>query len=222
MNWDIRIRLIVGFVLIVGVLASGLLRLWAGALLATKGETRFAYVNRPTAADHARWDREVAEIQRIKRGGEFYEPLQLFFEFPGVDHPSMVANAEVQIASETSVVGIEIAGEALAFVLDGMANPKKHIANLHVHGTAISVTYCNLVDCVRVLAQDGEKALTLSVGGLDVNNQMVLLWEGKRYGQSCLEIPLADYPFERMQWGEWLSQYPETRVYTAADADTTN
>ena len=120
------------------------------------------------------------------------------------------------------MVGVEIAGEAFAFVLDDMANPRKHIANLHVHGKAISVTYCNLVDCVRVLTQDDDQPLALSVGGLDVNNQMVLLWEGKRYGQSSLAIPLGDYPFERMQWGEWLSQYPETRVYTAANHDSAN
>ncbi|MAI70461.1 MAG: hypothetical protein CMM01_06065 [Rhodopirellula sp.] len=218
MNWDIRIHLIVGFVLI----ASGLLRLWAGALLVVKGEARFAYVNRPTAADHAQWDREAADIKRIKRGGEFYEPLQMFFNFPGVDQPSMVVGEDVQIDSEDPVVGVEIAGEAFAFVLDDMANPRKHIANLHVHGKAISVTYCNLVDCVRVLTQDDDQPLALSVGGLDVNNQMVLLWEGKRYGQSSLAIPLGDYPFERMQWGEWLSQYPETRVYTAANHDSAN
>ena len=217
MRLNSQIRLFAGLLCVIGLVVFGSLRLWIGKSLTPKGESRFAYVDRPTAEDHAQWDREAAEFQRVKLGGDDYLPLQRLFEFPGVDHPSMVSKDHIALASETPIVGIEVSGEAYAFVLDSMSDPRTHIVNLYVHGVAISVTYCNLVDCIRVLTTEGKELLPLGVGGLDVDNQLVLLWQGIRYGQSSTKLPLADYPFHRMEWGEWLSKHPDTRVYRAAD-----
>ncbi len=216
MRLNSQIRLFAGLLCVIGLVVFGSLRLWVGKSL-TPGESRFAYVDRPTAEDHAQWDREAAESQRVKLGGDYYFPLQRLFEFPGVDHPSMVSKDHIALASETPIVGIEVSGEAYAFVLDSMSDPRTHIVNLYVHGVAISVTYCNLSDCIRVLTTEGKELLPLGVGGLDVDNQLVLLWQGIRYGQSSTKLPLADYPFHRMKWGEWLSKYPDTRVYRATD-----
>ena len=130
MRLNSQIRLFAGLLCVIGLVVFGSLRLWVGKSLTPKGESRFAYVDRPTAEDHAQWDREAAESQRVKLGGDYYLPLQRLFEFPGVDHPSMVSKDHIALASETPIVGIEVSGEAYAFVLDSMSDPRTHIVNL--------------------------------------------------------------------------------------------
>ncbi|QDV82167.1 hypothetical protein [Planctomycetes bacterium TBK1r] len=44
----------------------------------------------------------------------------------------------------------------------------------------LSVTSCDLVDCVCVLTNDDDKPIPLHVGGLDIENQMVFLLGDKR------------------------------------------
>lgn len=51
-------------------------------------------------------------------------------------------------------MGIVINGEACAFVIQAMCPIDQHIVNLILNSTSISVTYCDLVDCVRVVKSD--------------------------------------------------------------------
>ena len=110
-----------------------------------------------------------------------------------------------------AVVGIEINGEACAFVLDSLRQPERHIVNLTFDRTALSVTYCDLVDCVREgfvsvpfaeppreidleelgLLHDGTKLIRL--GDVASIRHGMALWFGKRQtGETTME--LRKYP----------------------------
>ncbi|MGI9473523.1 MAG: DUF3179 domain-containing (seleno)protein [Rubripirellula sp.] len=185
------------------------------------GESKFAYINPPTEAERRQWRIEAEELQRLMEGGEFYEPLVFFVDYPGVDDPSLQELSEVDVPEEAPIVGVEVDGESCAFVLEQMTDPTRHIANLTINKVPISVSYCDLADCARVLTNQPKdsrgpnQTLGLSVGGLDINHQLVYLLRGERYGQESKGIPLADYPFERMRFDEWIQKHPDTLVYIA-------
>jgi hypothetical protein len=82
-----------------------------------------------------------------------------------------------------------------------------------LNDTPFSIAYCDLKSHVRVLSRAGDTPIPLRVGGMDVDNQMVLLLDGQRYDQGSPEIPLQDVPFEKTTWGKWKARHPETLVY---------
>jgi Protein of unknown function (DUF3179) len=155
--------------------------------------------------------------QLAMRGGEFYKPLQLTVDFPGVEQPQLQEWESVKLSNTTSVVGVEVDGEFCAFVLDSMSDPEHHIVNMMLNKQAISVTYCNLSDCARVLTNDDSKPIPLHVGGLDVDRKMVFLLGSERYGQSSEGLPLRDHEFVRCTLGEWAKLHPSTKVYAGIE-----
>jgi hypothetical protein len=77
----------------------------------------------------------------------------------------------------------------------------------------ISVTYCDIEDCVRVFTkEDGVDAVDLMVGGRDEDGMVVLL-DGTLYAQMSSDVPLQDYPYALTTWGGWLRDHPESKVY---------
>ena len=163
----------------------------------------------PTAQELAK----AAEYEKLVAGGVSHKPLSRVVDYPGITAPKMMDANAVDLPDSTEIVGVEINGEFRAFVLNAMLSPREHIINLVVDECPLSVTYCNLVDCVRVLTRAGDGPIPLNVGGMDQDNQMVFLLEGARYGQASPGLPLIDHPFNRTTWGEWNGQHPTTRVY---------
>ena len=161
----------------------------------------------------ARQQAEEAEYEKVRGGGEFYKPLRMVVDYPGVEAPKLLAVDSANLPASTQIVGVEVDGEFCAFVLNSMLNPRHHIVNMMLNERPLSVTYCDLVDCVRVLTNDDKKPISLHVGGLDVDNQMVFLLGDKRYGQSSNGLPLLDHPFDRMTLGEWKDLHPTTKLY---------
>ncbi len=161
---------------------------------------------------------EERQWQQIQAGGGFYKPLEMVADFPGVEQPTLLDVESVELPLSTPIVGVEVDGEFCAFVLESMLDPRHHIVNLMLKRTPLSVTYCNLVDCVRVLTRDSETPIPLRVGGLDVDRQMVLLLDETRYGQSSGELPLQDHEFVRMTLSEWANLHPATKVYVGPNA----
>ena len=164
---------------------------------------------------------EAEEGRRLMRGGKHYKRLKLLTEYPGIYRHDLLTADKVNLAPETAVAGLEVDGQHYAFVLETMV--ERHIANLVLDELPISVTYCDLADCVRVftlppaalLAPAVTAPLKFSVGGLDIDNRLVLLLDEQRYSQESKQIPAADYPFDRMRWDQWLKKHPDTLVYLA-------
>lgn len=156
----------------------------------------------------------VAVAGLASEAGRKHDPLGMVLDIAGVKHPDLVAASELQLNSDEEVIGVEFQGKAFAFVKRGMHDPTTHIANLLVDGKPLSVTYCSMAQCARVVtADERDEPLDLRVGGLDIHSQMVLLFEEQRFGQASMQLPLNDQPFQQMTLGEWTKRHPSTSVY---------
>lgn len=176
---------------------------------ATVADLPFSHVREMTAERKAYW----RERDRICAGGLYYKPLKILEDLPGVLQPELMEIDEVQLPDSTVVVGVDISGKSYAFAIDAMMQAEDHIVNLMLNETPVSVTYCDLVDCVRVLKSDDKTPPPLRVGGLDVDNQLVFLFNEERYGQESTGLPLEDVPFTRTTLGDWKLRNPGTRIY---------
>lgn len=146
--------------------------------------------------------------------GAHHDRLRFVVDLSGVDNPQFMHATSTKLDTSDEVVGLIIAGKAFAFSRRAMSSPSTHIINFNVAETPISVTYCNLVDQARVLSgPSGPGRNRLRVGGLDVHRQLVFLLDEKRYGQTSSDLPLKDYPFERMTLAEWVAKHPDSSIY---------
>lgn len=146
--------------------------------------------------------------------GEFHEQLRIVADMPGVVDPRFTDATSTSLAAADEIIGIVIADQAFAFARRVMHSPEKHIINLCIDENPVSVTYCDIVDTVRVLhGPHGIRPLDLRVGGMDVNQQLVVLLGGVRYGQGSPDVPLADYAFERTTLERWIAEHPESMIY---------
>jgi hypothetical protein len=193
-------------------LVVALVNLGIAQMRPVAGERSLVCRYKPSAEELAKWATEELQQKLAMNGGAFHQPLRLFVDFPGVQQPDLWQASEVELSDEASVVGLEVDGQYCAFVLDAMRDPARHIVNMVMNHQTVSVTYCDLVDCVRVLQSDSPSPVDLHVGGLDINQQMVFLLDGQRYGQSSPDLPLLDYPYVRTTWGQWKQQHPSTQV----------
>ncbi len=212
-------RKVIALLLVALASIVGVANLWAARLSPTAGEAVYKPHAPRTEEEKARDRLEFAEQERAMKGGAFHKPLHIYAYFPGIDQPLLNDLSDVDLPDLTPVVGVEVNGQSCAFVLNDMKDPATHIVNLIMQGKSISVAYCDLVDCVRVVSDDSQRPIPLHVGGLDVDQQLVLLLNGERYGQESPDLPLQDYPFVRMSLLEWKQLHPDTRVYIAPKID---
>jgi hypothetical protein len=208
-------RLVVSSALasIVIMLASTVVaQAWAGRINAVSASP-FSCIAPDTAQEIAYWQ----EQDRLLQAGRHYKSLRVFSDQPGVTQPALVVVADnIETPDSTPIVGVEINGQACALVLDSMSDIDRHVVNLVIGNNPISVAYCDLADCVRVVKDDRTESaspIPLRVGGLDINHQLVLLLRGERYGQQSLGLPLQDHPFTRTSLGEWKKRHPKTWLY---------
>jgi hypothetical protein len=106
-----------------------------------------------------------------------------------------------------------------------MRDMTNHIVNDVVNGTAVTVTYCDLADCVRGFGGEARPTpLNIDQGGL-LDGEMVLRIGRSGYlqkSQALIEtdighrpapFPYAEVPLTRTTWAAWKAQHPETDVY---------
>lgn len=159
------------------------------------------------------------EAELVASGNDDHINLRTVMDSPGVDNPPMSTLESADLPDHTRVIGIEIKGSAACYVVSAMVDESKHIINTVIKETPVSITYCPLVDCARVLTSPGETQpgsaapIKLRLGGLDSQNQMVFKYGDVRYGQSSIKIPLADVPYESTTLGEWRRQHPNSKIF---------
>ncbi len=135
------------------------------------------------------------------------------FILPGITDIELLAVDATNIPDETPVVGVVVENEARAYLTDGMTRMDSHIVNDRIGQRSVSVTYCDRTDCVRVLTDETATApLALELGGFS-DAQMLLRWKENMYPQSSEQIPLQAQEFQRVTWGVWKQEHPETVVY---------
>lgn len=211
-----RIRVIASAMITLIVVSVGLFQ-WADYVNSAGAGTIRSLTPPLTPEAIALQAAEELEWQRLKNGGEYYKQLKIVSDYAGHVPTELLDAESVTLPPSTEIVGVEVAGEFCAFVLDSMSNPRYHIVNTMLNMKPISVTYCDLVDCVRVLTDDDSTTIPLHMGGLDVNNQMVLLLDGERFGQSSEGLPLKDHDFVRTTLGDWMNRHPSTKIYVCPE-----
>jgi hypothetical protein len=135
------------------------------------------------------------------------------------------AEAGAAIGDDDEVIGVVAGGKARAYRMPAMRIPTRHIINDVVGGVAVSVTYCNLRQCVRGFGGiPGETPLELWQAGL-LGDRMVVKVGGVSYlqetgkvvecdsGRPAVPFPYAEYPLVQTTWKEWKRRHPETDVY---------
>lgn len=143
---------------------------------------------------------------------------------PGRARPAAQTVGRAQLGDDEPVVGVEVAGNARAYALAALGQPMNHVVNDVIGDRPVTVTYCDLRDCVRVFSGDGTKPLDVRAGGYD--RGLLLVADGARYHQESGAAVGADDPkspyrpveFVRTTWKEWRAAHPHTDVVTDPSA----
>lgn len=149
---------------------------------------------------------------------------------PGIKQPPVHRAEEVRLNDAEEVIGVEIRGQARAYRLAAMKGREQHIVNDLVAGVPVSVTYCDVTECVRAfIDRNGHAPLDISQGGLKAEH-MVITILGTSYIQDSAEpldssasnrpIPYDALPVERTSWKAWKTAHPDTEVYDGEDSST--
>jgi hypothetical protein len=152
--------------------------------------------------------------------------LDVEIDRPGIENPPLVDAQDKRVANSLNVIGVVVNGRAFAYSVKALSVPpdfrdfselcayaQRHVVNQLVGDTAVSVTYCDITKCVRVLTKDKQsRVLPLGVRGAS-HGKLVLAYANRPYVQDSPKIPLADHPFELTFWGDWVSRHPTSQIY---------
>jgi len=151
------------------------------------------------------------------RAGEFSEnhtPLE-----------PAAALAPNRVPDDAPVIGVIMAGRPRAYLLQALMRPDSHVCNDVIGSVPVSVTFCDVDDCVRVFtAPDHELPLDIALGRPDSSRarKMVLrvgttpYWQdnGQPLGKGAAEpFPYAAAEFIRTTWGRWRDEHPESDLH---------
>lgn len=159
------------------------------------------------------------------------DPAELMRATPfltqAIIQPPVVPAAKARLSDGEEVIGVVVDGHARAYRLTAFASMFKHVVNDMINDTPVSVTYCDLMNCVRVFTdEDSDDPLELRTGGY--NKGMLLQVEG--YGfyaqdngtpahEGMKAFPYDAMKFERMTWREWRARHPKTDVYEGIEGN---
>jgi hypothetical protein len=153
------------------------------------------------------------------RPGEANEKTQ-----PQSMSPAQRLAAMNSMRDEALVIGVEVNGKAKAYALAAVHAPDRHVYNGMQGDTPVTVTFCDLADCVQVFTREGAtKPLGVKIEhGASKDRKMVIRVDDHLYHQSTLEsadnaagsFPLQSVPFTRTTWGEWRKQHPDSELLT--------
>ncbi len=169
-----------------------------------------------------RWALE-AEQARVTFGTGPIDPF-LKFRMPGISRPPVVSAARSTLLPEDQVIGLVVAGRARAYRLDALRDRSRHIVNDLIGEVPVSVTFCDLDECVRTYqGRSGQGPLDVSVGGLWQGRQLILEVEGSLYyqrsgdafapGPAGSKLSLQPIEPTLTSWSSWQRDHPDTEVY---------
>ncbi len=161
----------------------------------------------------------VATVEPVRR---YREPsAKSPMPIPSIKRPKTVPAAEANLRDDEEVIGVAVGGKFRAYRIDAMMDPWQHIVNDLIERVPVTVTYCDLLDCVGAFTSDrlGE---ALNIQNAGVNGEMMLssngivFWQssGLRVGPEHKDEPVfQQLPIERMKWKYWRESHPSTDVF---------
>ena len=130
---------------------------------------------------------------------------------PGIYDAKFYTVDEVVFPDDELVIGIEVEGQACAYLLAGMNDVDQHIVHHELAGQQFAVTYCDKSDCIAVYDKAGTTA-EIRNGGFS-GETLWILYDGQRFEQDAEGIPLKNFPSAKTTWGDWKQKYPHSLVY---------
>ncbi len=130
---------------------------------------------------------------------------------PGIYDAKFYTADEVVFPDDELVIGIEVEGQACAYLLVGMNDVDQHIVHHELAGQQFAVTYCDKSDCIAVFDKAGTTA-EIRNGGFS-GETLWILYDGQRFEQDAEGIPLKNFPSVKTTWGDWKQKHPHSLVY---------
>jgi hypothetical protein len=159
----------------------------------------------------------VWSVWKIGAHGEDYER-------PGASRFS--ADYSQELRDDAPIVGVTIAGRHRAYLLQALLPPDNHVYNDMLGDTPVTVTFCDIDNCVAVFTREGEtKPLDIAVGGADPSRpkKMLLRVGSDRFWQDTglpldgnTAMPYSRITCERTTWGEWRAAHLDSDIYIGA------
>lgn len=144
----------------------------------------------------------------------YHGKIKIISDIPCVRQPATWCTDQIRLPRETEVIGVLLGEHAYAFVINAMRLPVGAIISLTIDRNPVVITYCDPTNETRVFTKaDREDLIPLHVGGMDVENGMVVMLNGTRYSQMSRSLPLDDYPHEIVSLDEWSQRHPRSRLY---------
>ena len=142
----------------------------------------------------------------------------------GIDRPPILKASASKVRPDEEVIGVLIDGKARAYRLDVFRERSQHVVNDLVQGKPVTVSYCDLNECVRVFTDPrSSEPLPVSIAGLYEGGELVLDLGGTLYFQKSGDrldknsgpavIPLERLAPTRTTWERWRQAHPDTDIY---------
>jgi len=155
-------------------------------------------------------------------------PDRAVFRAAGIRQPPARPAREATLSDEEEVLGVVVGATARAYRLGSMRGSAQHIVNDVIAGIPVTVTYCDITECVRAFKGPGTAPLAIDQGGL-MRQRMVISVGGVDFLQDSgvpiepggAAFPYATYPCTRTTWKAWREAHPQTELWegTAGPAD---
>lgn len=140
-----------------------------------------------------------------------------------VTTPPVIPSDRASIGPDEVVAGVVVNGKARAYRLESMRLSDRHLINDLIGKVPVSISYCNLSNCVRVyMDTKSSEPLDIQVAGI-LNGDMILKIKGSLYsqksgtavetGEGHAKVPYATLTPERTTWRQWRMDHPETDLY---------
>jgi hypothetical protein len=128
----------------------------------------------------------------------------------------------VPYRDDTQVIGVTLGDRHRAYLLADLWRPDRHVQNDLFDDIPVSVTFCDLDNCVKAFTDDTRgRPLDLRNGGPHPkkSRKMILGVGGRTFeqdtgrpldGDTDRPFPYAAVPAVRTTWGEWRTAHPDT------------
>ena len=138
-------------------------------------------------------------------------------EANGLSDVRFVSAGASVLSGDAKVIGVSVGGEYRAYSIKALTvAPERHVINDMIGSKPVTVTYCDLSGCARVLTSSKHDALTIGVAGaveFPQGLEMLLVVDGQKVLQKSEDMPCEDVPYQETTWAAWRSQHPDTLVY---------
>lgn len=142
---------------------------------------------------------------------------------PGRTQSPAPEKSEIPLSAyaNTPVIGVSLGNQHRAYALQALFQPDCHVINDWLGNAPVSVTYCDLCDCVRVFtARDRDRPLDIVNAGGTGRRMWLRVGEHRYWQDSGLPVasddqtpfPYAEIDHVRTTLPEWLRLHPDSDV----------